>query len=154
MPDLTLYFAQHGLAVDKADDPARPLSVTGSQQTNGIANLLRSRSVPVANIFHSGKLRAEQTAEIFATELHLPSPQATGHFSPNDDVSATAQILTTDQALYIGHLPHIERLLAYLLTGDESNHTISFRNSAVACLQKEDDSFRLNWYITPELAED
>lgn len=146
-----IYFAQHGLALDKADDPERPLSPAGVEQTAVIARLLRDSRISVTHIFHSGKLRARQTAEIFASTLNISSIAAIESLSPNDDVALLARNLTVDRALYIGHLPQLEKLLAYLLTGDENGHIIRFQNSAVACLEKNSDHYQLHWYVTPEL---
>ena len=46
-----LYFAQHGIAVSKNDDPERPLSKDGISQTKAIAKqLIRSAGSISANI--------------------------------------------------------------------------------------------------------
>ncbi len=146
-----VYFSQHGLAVDKTDDPERPLSPTGRQQTETIACTLRNSEAPIARIFHSGKLRAKQTAEIFASTLNVSAISATEGLSPNDDVTLLAQKLNSDHALYIGHLPHLNKLTAYLLTGDKNADIITFQNSGVLCLEKNALRYQLKWLITPEL---
>jgi len=145
-----IYLAQHGLAVDKAEDAKRPLSVAGVVQTKAIAQALQNSSMPISNVFHSGKLRAAQTATIFASATGIPSSTISG-LSPNDDVTLFTQHLNINNALYIGHLPHLKKLLAYLITGNESNHIITFQNSAVVCLQKTDTHYQLQWYLTAEL---
>lgn len=166
MSDITVYFAQHGLAVDKSDDPARPLSDTGVEQTSNIARVLRDNTIPVSHIYHSGKLRAAQTAEIFASVLQLESTSesttAVNYLSPNDDVIQTAQQLVVNNALYVGHLPHLENLLDYLICGVEGSdektsrkmrfNVIKFSNSAVACLQISGKAATLRWFLTTDLA--
>ena len=152
MSGFKLYFAQHGLAVDKADDPERPLSAAGTEQTYTVAENLQEAAIPVAQIFHSGKLRASQTARIFASSLKVETVSSIDLLSPNDDVKQFTQSLTVENALYIGHLPHLEKLIAFLVTGNEDNNIIHFQNSAVVCLEKTDESYRLRWYLTPELA--
>lgn len=99
----TLYFAQHGLAVDKTDNPDRPLSEAGIAQSKSVAIQLLDSGVSISAIFHSGKLRALQTAEIFASVLNIQDIAAAKHLSPNDDVRLLAQNLTIENALYIGH---------------------------------------------------
>ncbi len=146
-----IYFAQHGLALDKADDPERPLSAAGVAQTGAIARILQDSKTPLAHIFHSGKLRAKQTAEVFAGALKTSSPSAIEGLSPNDDVTLLAQNLTLDQALYIGHLPHLEKLVASLLCGDDNATIVRFQNSGVLCLEKEDNQYHIKWLLTPEL---
>jgi len=148
------YFAQHGLSVSKEDNPGRPLSEAGIRQTEAIARQLQLSGIVVDHIAHSGKLRALQTAQIFATELNLSAVSACEFLSPNDDVMLLAGHLQTDAAinntLYIGHLPHLEKLVSYLVTGKDEPGIIHYQNSAVACLQKSESSYQLQWYITPE----
>lgn len=146
-----IYFAQHGLAVDKKDDPERPLSKDGIDQSKIVAKFLQGSETPLDSIFHSGKLRAAQTAEIFATALNISSTSVIEGLSPNDDVTLLVQELNISNALYVGHLPHLEKLVTYLITGNDGGSVINFRNSAVVCLEKHDANYRLQWYLTPEL---
>jgi phosphohistidine phosphatase len=147
-----LYFVQHGLAVSKNDNPERPLSEDGIRQTRAIASQLLSSNIPVSGIYHSGKLRAKQTAEIFASILNINKLAAVEHLSPNDDVSLFSQQLNTDQVLYVGHLPHLEKLVSSLVTGKDSPSVLKFKNSAVVCLEKNDSLYHISWYLTPYLA--
>ena len=146
-----IYFAQHGLAVDKKDDPERPLSKDGIEQSKIVAKFLQGSETSLDRIFHSGKLRAAQTAEIFANALHISSTSVIEGLSPNDDVTLLAQDLNISNALYVGHLPHLEKLVTYLITGNDGGSVISFRNSAVVCLEKHDTNYQLQWYLTLEL---
>ena len=146
----TIYFAQHGLAVDKNDNPERPLSQAGIQQTQSVADRLCISNIPVSRIFHSGKLRAAQTAEIFASALAVPTLSIASHLSPNDDVTLLANDLGEDNALYVGHLPHLEKLVSFLVTGDDEHNIIKFQNSAIICLEKNNKQHHIAWYITPE----
>ena len=147
----TLYFVQHGLALDKADDPERPLSEKGIEQTQAIARQLHHATIPISQIFHSGKLRASQTAELIASIMNVKSIAAIDHLSPNDNVELLAKNLTINNALYIGHLPHLEKLVSYLVTENEHLNIIKFQNSAVLCLQKSSHLYYVQWYLTPEL---
>ena len=146
-----LYFAQHGLALDKLVNPDRPLSKAGIEQSSAIARQIQTSDITVSQIFHSGKLRAQQTAEIFAEHLSVTSVTAIDKLSPNDDVRHISQNLQTSDALYVGHLPHLEKLVAYLVTGNENDSIIKFQNSAVVCLEKSENHYQLRWYLTPEL---
>jgi phosphohistidine phosphatase len=147
----TIYFMQHGLAVDKAVDSERPLSEAGIHQTKQIANILLRSKIPISTIFHSGKLRASQTADIIASTLNVPTTSETNHLSPNDDVTMLAQNLSTDTALYVGHLPHLDKMVSYLVTGKKIDSIIKFHNSAIVCLEKNKDPYHIMWYLTPDL---
>ena len=148
-----IYFCQHGLAVDKTDNPQRPLSERGIQQTQAIANTLLKSKVHITQIYHSGKLRAAQTADIIASLLAIPLVSGIEHLSPNDNVSLLAQALDHNAALYIGHLPHLEKLVSYLVTGNENSRIIKFQNSAILCLLKEEMHYQVEWLLIPKLAE-
>jgi phosphohistidine phosphatase len=147
----TVYFAQHGLAVDKTDDPERPLSAAGINQSNIIAKALHDSTTPITRVFHSGRLRALQTAEIYSRAIKHSSTSAVDGLSPGDDVTLLAQNLNINHALYVGHLPHLEKLVAYLVTGNEKSNIIRFQNSAVLCLEKSQNHYQLRWFLTPEL---
>lgn len=146
-----LYFAQHGLAVDKAENPERPLSDVGSAQTRQIASQLRNSQVNFSKIFHSGKLRAAQTAEIFAEQLNVASVSAIDSLAPNGDIHQTTRSLDAKSALYVGHLPHLDKLISHLITGNENSTIIKLQNSAVLCLENTNTHFQILWYLTPDL---
>ncbi len=146
-----VYFAQHGLAVDKAETPQRPLSQTGIKQTLSVAKQLHTAATPVSHIFHSGKLRASQTAEIIASNLNITSILLHDSLSPNNDVSLFAKNLSLENALYIGHLPHLEKLVSYLVTGNKNQNIVKFQNSGIICLEKTNNQYCIRWYLTPDL---
>lgn len=146
-----IYFAQHGLALDKIVNPDRPLSKAGIEQSRAIALQIHASDITVSQIFHSGKLRAQQTAEIFAEDLSVTSVTAIDNLSPNDDVKLITQNLQTNDALYVGHLPHLEKLVSYLVTGKTEPGIIKFQNSAVLCLIKHENNYLIQWYLTADI---
>lgn len=150
MTENRVYFAQHGLATDKAENPQRPLSQEGIKQTRSVAQQLLLSGTPVCRIFHSGKLRAEQTAKVFASNLNVTPVSEHADLSPNDDVSLFAKSLVNN-ALYVGHLPHLEKLVSLLITGNTAPLILKFQNSAVLCLDKADNQYFVHWYLTPDL---
>ena len=150
MADQKVYFMQHGLAVDKADDPERPLSKAGIVQTEKIADTLRASGTVITSVFHSGKLRAAQTAEIISNILVTPDVSRADGLSPNDDVTLLAQDLKVNNVLYIGHLPHLEKLVTHLVASNAKKDTIKFKNSAVVCLTKQENNYFIDWYLTPD----
>ncbi len=148
----TIYFAQHGLALSKTQDPERPLSADGITQTTAVARHLDEILFSPSSIFHSGKQRALQTAEIFSATLSaVPVPvKQHSHLSPNDDIQQLIPQLQNN-ALYIGHLPQLDKLCSYLLCGNESTGLLQFQNSGVIALTLETDQCQLNWYLTPDI---
>ena len=73
-------------------------------------------------------------------------------FSPNDDVNQTVPQLTFEDALYIGHLPHLDKLTSLLVCGDETFRVCHFQNSAVICIEDDGSTdqtgnYAVNWYL-------
>ena len=153
---MNLYLVRHGKAVSKEEDALRPLSERGKEETAKVAAFLGANpEVIVKAIFHSGKLRAKQTAEAIAEKLRPPEGiQETNGLTPEADPSIWAGRLeeTTDDIMLVGHLPHLAKLLSLLLVRDENKSLIAFSTSAVVCLGKGiSDNWQIRWILTPEM---
>jgi phosphohistidine phosphatase len=61
---MRVILVHHADAVGPEVDPQRPLSSLGQQQAQAVANQLKARGSAPSAIWHSGKLRARQTAEV------------------------------------------------------------------------------------------
>lgn len=144
-----MYFVQHGEALPKDVDPERGLSENGSGQVRRIANYLQRAGLQVSEIRHSGKTRARQTAELFAAGLGDPGVSEIAGMNPNDDVAVFAGGSLQDGVMYVGHLPHMGKLVSYLTTGDPDADVIRFTNGGVVCLQQEEAGTQISWYIRP-----
>jgi hypothetical protein len=60
--DRHIFLVQHGEAVTKEENPDRPLTESGRQTVEQVADWAARVGLPVGQIRHSGKLRAQQTA--------------------------------------------------------------------------------------------
>ena len=63
---MRLYLVQHGEALSKDVDPERALSDAGRADAERLARFLAPRRLTLSRVLQSGKLRAQQTAEILA----------------------------------------------------------------------------------------
>src|SRR5437899_75323 len=91
------YLVQHGEAKPEQEDPARPLTDRGRREVERVARAARRSGVGVAEILHSGKLRAQQTAELLAAALSpVGGVRAVAGLAPTDDPAAARAVL--DQA--------------------------------------------------------
>jgi phosphohistidine phosphatase len=145
------YFVQHGVALSKEQDSDRPLSSEGRHDVIAMAKHLRQVGVVLNTICHSGKTRARQTAELFAEQLGVGNVVEVAGMGPNDDVAVFAKTLKGDDVMYIGHLPHIGKLVSYLVTKDAASEVVKFNNAAVVCLEQGLEKFYLKWFIRPDL---
>lgn len=149
------YLVRHGEAKAETEDPARPLSDRGREEVTRVARHVGTMGLQIAEIHHSGKLRARQTAEILAEYLSpTRGPHEVEGLAPMDDPEeAQAEIEQAREPLMlVGHLPHLGRLASALLRGDPEPEIVHFKAGAIACLAKVDGGFRLEWVLTPDLA--
>ena len=154
---MRLYLVQHGAAVDKDIDPQRPLSEQGVIDVKAIAGVLRHAGIRVERTWHSGKRRAEQTAEILATKVaKAAAVEPVDGISPNDPVAVFAEDadVWNQDTLVVGHLPFMARLVSLLTTGDPDQAVVSYAPGSVVCLERRDTSWVLLWMLRPELFAD
>jgi phosphohistidine phosphatase len=152
---MKLYLVQHGEAVGKDVDPERPLSEQGEQDVAALAVFLQRASMTVGRLWHSGKLRARQTAELLAGKaLRGASIEPVSGINPNDSVAVFAQDADVweQDTLVVGHLPFLSRLVALLITGGAEREVVSFRPGTVVCLERDAaDRWTVLWMLRPDL---
>jgi phosphohistidine phosphatase len=155
---MKLYLIQHGEAKSEAEDPERSLTARGEKEVTSVSKIASGLNINPSQIYHSGKLRAKQTAEIIAGALKIPnlSVQATQGLNPNDEIRPWAERISNEKEdlMIVGHLPFLEKLTSFLLCGNENARLILFRYGAIVCLdQKEDKGWAVRSILTPEMAD-
>jgi len=152
---MKLLLAQHGAAQSKQQDPQRPLSEAGIADVNRVTNFINEAGITVEKVIHSGKLRAQQTAEIFAKLIPSEaSIEVNNSLNPNDDPATFCNQIenSLQDTLVVGHLPFMSNFLSLLMLNSKTNAIVSYQPGSVVCLEKNDDGFwLLNWMIRPEL---
>jgi phosphohistidine phosphatase len=149
-----LFLVHHGDAVGPHVDPRRPLSAKGREDTERAAENAAGRGAKPTVVWHSGKLRARQTAEAFWRACNaLAEFSATRDLQPDDPPSWLRDRLRGEprDILIAGHFPHLPRLLALLLTGTDDSPA-SFPLHGVVALETIDDgeTWREQWRIEVE----
>ena len=148
---MRLYLVQHGKSLSEEEDPRRPLSPEGREETRHLASWLQKVGIRVPEIWHSTKLRARETAEILAEALGAKTVEKEG-LAPLDDPRPVAEALKNrdEDLLIAGHLPFLSRLTSLLLTGDPEKEVVKFRFSGCLALVRE-ESWRVDWFLKPGL---
>lgn len=149
------YLVQHGEAKGEAEDPARPLTPRGREEVGRVARHAAALGLRIAEIRHSDKLRARQTAQILAEHLSpARGVRETAGLAPTDDpAKVRAEVEAAGEpVMLVGHLPHLSRLASSLVVGDPGEEIIRFRMGAIACLARADGGWAVQWILTPELA--
>ena len=152
---MALYLVQHGKSLPKDADPDQGLSEEGVTETRRIAVVAANYNVNVSRIKHSVKARAHKTAEIFASALNpAKGILEVGGLKPLDDVVTFAASIDPDEnTMLVGHLPFMERLTAYLVTGSTEKPIFKFQNSGIVCLNKDSGigSWVIVWTLMPNI---
>ena len=152
---MELYLVQHGASKSQAEDPERGLTDEGRQTVKRVAEHLAAVGLALDRIEHSNKLRARQTANILAAELH-PANGTVQVFglAPNDDVEPTRARLNqeTRAIMLVGHLPHLSRLVSRLFALQADHPLVQFQMGSVVKLDRDAAGrWALCWMLTPEL---
>jgi phosphohistidine phosphatase len=152
---MKVYLVQHAEAKPKDMDPARPLSEIGRGHAEQVAAVAAQLGLEIDEIRHSGKTRAEQTATILGAALSpTQGVRAASGLGPVDDVAPVGDELTSlsKPIMLVGHLPFMERLAGYLVTGDADQAVVDFVNAAIVCLEEEKGQWQVAWILTPDIA--
>lgn len=155
---MKVILVRHGDALPKNIDPARGLSDAGKADVRRMGSFLAGSGLRVTRVIHSGKKRAQQTAEILAAAIApgIPPERVPG-LNPDDSTEEVAHDACEWEAdtLVVGHLPFLAKLASRLLTGDESACSTMFTPATAACLLRDAEcSFHLAWLLGPELLPD
>lgn len=115
---MTLLLVHHAAALDPRADARRPLSAEGLASANRLATAVAARGFVPEAIWHSGKLRARQTAEaVWLAGDHRAAMTAARGLQPGDPPGWMRDRLAgeTRRIALVGHMPHLSALRAALL---------------------------------------
>ena len=152
---MALFLVQHGISLSREIAPDPGLSKEGRNNVERIAEVAKSYQIRPATIKHSGKQRARETAEILKKTLNVKKKiTQTKGIKPLDDVLSFAQTLEGNAGLMIvSHLPFLERLTAYLTTGNPDVTVFKFQNGGIVCLDQLPSPFGwvIKWALMPNI---
>jgi phosphohistidine phosphatase len=157
---LDVYLIQHAESKSKEEDPARPLTDLGRKSVEDVGAYLARLDISFEHVFHSGKLRAQQTAEILGSSLGI-SGRMKAHkgLDPMDPVGPILRWLSSQagrgvkSVAIVGHLPFLDKLASVLVTGSESTGVIAFQYAGVVRLvpKGQGEGYRVRWVLATEL---
>ena len=142
-----LFLAHHGDALGPGQDPQRPLSPRGRAQADALSTQAAARGVRPAAIWHSGKLRARQTAEAYWRACNPLAEYSATRWAQPGDPPRLADLLEveTRDVMVVGHLPHLDRLLRHLLLDDES--LPPFPVNGLVAVERVDEAWVERWRL-------
>ena len=130
------YLVHHGDAVGPDVDPGRPLSSLGRDQVETLSRQASALTVCPGVIWHSGKLRARQTAQVYWQACNALAEFSATRWMQPDDPLRLADLLQveTRDVMLVGHMPHLDRLRCHLL--DQALTSQSFPPHGVVALER------------------
>jgi phosphohistidine phosphatase len=160
MITLEIYLIQHAESKSKEEDPTRPLTDDGRKTVEMVGAHLARLGISFDRVYHSGKLRAQQTAEILAGSFNIDAKvEARTGLDPLDPVEPITQWLSeqAQQGLksvaIVGHLPFLDKLASLLITGNETAGVLAFQYAGVVKLapKAQGQAYAVRWVLTSEL---
>lgn len=143
-----LYLVHHADALDSGVDPQRPLSSAGRAAALRLASDLAGRGVRPAAIWHSGKLRARQTADAFRAACNPTAEfSAIRGLQPSDPPEWIRDRVAGDarDIMLVGHFPSLPRILHLLVSGTNDGGADEFPQHGVVALRPVDTRWRVEW---------
>ena len=162
---MNLFFLRHGIAVERGspgyrNDADRPLTPKGERQMHAIAQILKSREIPLDLILSSPYERAARTAAILAQAFGAARKlQLNEDLTPGGNPKKLiAQLHSTrprpDHVWLVGHEPYLSTLISILTTGN-AGLPIVLKKGGLCRLQVDSLTSgrcaELKWLVTPRL---
>jgi phosphohistidine phosphatase len=147
-----LFLVHHGDAVGPDVNPMRPLSDRGRVEVDMLAQQAADRGTKPDVIWHSGKLRAKQTAEAYLRRCNpLAAFSAARGLQPTDPTNWIADSIAeeTKSIMLVGHFPHLPRLLGRLITGDLQAGPADFPLNGIVALEDVEGRWTERWRLKP-----
>ncbi len=136
---MRLYCMRHGEAEMDIVDSHRCLTCHGQSDIKRIGEYVAKLKISVNHIFHSGLLRAEQTAKIMADCLPgKVQPESMPGLEDGSLVEPLADMIQhwQDDSLLVSHMPFISNLVSYLVTGQSHQAITAFPPGMLVMLER------------------
>lgn len=144
---MLIWLVRHGDAEIRGQDDLRELTPEGSRAIEALGRRVADRSDGMRAVYHSGKRRAEQTAAILASSIHLSAPRTEELLRPNADPFEVARWIESleEPVVLVTHLPLVERLAGVLISGSPEVPVLAFSTGTIAAIEKESGGWKLAW---------
>lgn len=145
-----IVLVHHGDAIGPEIEPMRPLSGPGRAASARLAAAVAARGVRPEVVWHSGKLRARQTAELFWRACNpLAALSAARGLQPTDPPRLLRERLEEDNRsiVVVGHMPHLVRLLRALCGEPPDSATADFPAHGCVALERQGALWKELWRL-------
>jgi phosphohistidine phosphatase len=143
-----ILLVHHGDAVGADEDAMQPLSAAGRAATTRLAVAAAARGARPDVVWHSGKLRARQTAELFWLACNpLATFSAARGLQPTDPPRLMRDQLAaeTRSIVLAGHMPNLMGLLGLMLSSADDAR--NFPPHGCVALERGHGSWKEIWRL-------
>jgi phosphohistidine phosphatase len=144
---MDLFILRHGLAVEPgthrlSSDADRPLTPKGRRKVSEVARAIKAMEVSFDLILTSPYVRARQTAEIVADELHARKQlELADELKPGGSMEKLIERVgsadgSPERLLLVGHEPYLSSLISLLVFG-ETGASITMKKAGLCKLSAE-----------------
>ena len=136
---MRVLLVRHGEAGTASTDDDRQLSEAGRRQAESQGRVLGRMGWSGQEIWYSRKVRAKETAELMAAAAGLKAELSEmSGLLPEDsprEIGEQLEAMASDVIL-VGHMPYMNYLASYLVTGKVSGSEWHFRTGAMLMLER------------------
>lgn len=148
---MKIYLMRHG---DYNKLHPQDLSELGKMEIEKIGSFLRHKDLGIREIYHSEKLRAQESAQLIAQVIQFKGAVSIKEgLQPMDDIDAMAYELNQakENKMLVGHMPFLGKLVSKLLTGEEGFDLIAFNTGSMVCLERTEETYHwvIKWMVDP-----
>lgn len=159
---MTVFLIRHADAADAEDDASRELSEKGRGQVRRLANFLRGQEAfQPREFWHSGLIRARETAELLARGLRSEAPlREVAGLEPGADLAPIAARIEDAKrsVAVVGHQPQLAALGTLLATGRPWPVAFAMKKCSVLALERVEEGRRscwiASWSLSPQLLKE
>ena len=147
---------RHGEAKSPSEDTSRPLTEQSRNELARMGLTLSNMNIKLdGGIYHSGILRAEETARLIADSLKTDGkPTKVIQLDNLEPDSETAPLIAMienldEDTMIVGHLPFLGILLRKLVGGEEE--LLSFEPGTLIVLEKIGSRWQVFRHMVPKM---
>ncbi|MBI2214429.1 MAG: phosphohistidine phosphatase SixA [Acidobacteria bacterium] len=151
---MKVYLMRHGEAAARQGDAEPGLTLNGERQADDTARALVRQGAKVEVVYHSGKRRARETAQLVASKLNPKrGTEVRAGLCPDDSIFELAALIEElgEPALFVSHLPLLDHVAGLLVEGNAGANTGGFATGEVVCLESDaPGEWRVTWKHRPK----
>ncbi|OGG00499.1 MAG: phosphohistidine phosphatase SixA [Candidatus Glassbacteria bacterium RIFCSPLOWO2_12_FULL_58_11] len=151
---MKVYLVRHGKALPPELDRSQPLSEEGRTEISHVARTLQNMNLSLGCIFHSGKLRAEETAVLIGDALQpAEGVRAVGGLKPNDEPAEALELISAAESdlMLVSHLPLLDRILSALVGPAEREEWPTFECGSLVGVERIGDRWQIFRQLGPSM---